>query len=230
MPRCFNRFLLRLFCLLLVFTSLQVKASDKPEGTTQPKWQQLISDKAFNYKNELERKDVVRENKPNAFENMLRDIGRFLGNDSLWRVIWIMLGIVAIYVVYKLVLSNEHTLFGRKKKAIDTGAEDGVEQMGISNWEALLQKAVADNDLQLAVRYSYMWLLQMLQESELIEYREDKTNFDYYKELQQTAYKQPFKQISRQYEYVHYGNYPLSAAAYNQYIDLFNNVKKQLGR
>ncbi|PQJ09828.1 hypothetical protein CJD36_018055 [Flavipsychrobacter stenotrophus] len=230
MPKRFNSFFISLLCLFIVFASLQTMASESATPVVQEQWEEMTRDKDFGYKNDLEKTEVVKESKPGAFEKILKSIAEFLGDKNVWRLIWILLAGVVVYVVYKLLLSNENILFSRKKKALPTGETEGDEQMGISDWEVLLQKAVSSNDLKLAVRYSYMWLLQMLQESELIKYREDKTNFEYYKELQHTAYKQSFKQISRQYEYVHYGNYPLSATSYNQYVDLFNNVKKQLGR
>ncbi len=216
--------------LLIICISAGVRAVESTRIVADPKWQQMTNDKAFSYRHEFEQHEVVKPTTPGALEKILNAIGAFLGNDALWRVIWILLALVAIYVVYKLLLSNEHILFSRKKTVVSAEGADTQEEMGISDWEALLQRAVNNNDLKLAVRYSYMWLLQMLQERELIKYREDKTNYDYYKELQNTDYKQAFKQISRQYEYVHYGNYPISATTYNQYIDLFNNVKKQLGR
>ena len=102
------------------------------------------------------------------------------------------------------------------------------EDITNTNWEALLQKASANNDLRLAVRYSYMWLLQLLQEHELIKYRGDKTNYEYYSELAGTNYKQSFKQLSRQYEYTWYGNFLPSDTAYQQYLSLFGNLKTQL--
>ena len=48
-------------------------------------------------------------------------------------------------------------------------------------------------------------------------------------ELGDTVYKQPFKQLSRRYEYAWYGKYECTMAMYDEYIGLFNNVKHQLG-
>ena len=69
----------------------------------------------------------------------------------------------------------------------------------------------------------------LLQKKELINYKNDKTNFDYYTELNASEFRQPFKTLSRQYEYAWYGNAVPSDAAYSEYLSLFNNVKKQLG-
>ena len=193
-------------------------------------WRQLTSDKAFGYKNQLEIVKEIKEHKPSAFEKWIVKVFEALGNSNFQAVIWSIFGVLAIFIIYKLLLANNSSLFARKKKKV-TGEVTAIEQeIEEGDWEVLLQRAVAANDLKQAMRYSYRWLLQMLQDGQLIRYRDDKTNFDYYRELEQTAFKQPFKQLTRHYEYVIYGNYTPTAATYSQYIEVFNQVKKQLGK
>lgn len=122
-------------------------------------------------------------------------------------------------------------MFHKNKKMMGDSdpAVNDQEDIATTNWETLLQQALNNNELRLAVRYRYMWLLQLLQHQGLIQYRNDKTNYEYYTELNDTSYKQPFKQLSRQYEYVWYGHFALPAATYKEYGDLFNNLRKQLG-
>lgn len=218
--------------LLLLFMVPATLCEGANTRTISPEqWRQLTNDKAFDYKNLVEAHQAVKDtHKPGAFLRGMEKVIRLLTSDVVQVIIWTIVALVAIYIVYKLILSNEGLFSGRRKKiAGNDGEYNGVEIEG-NNWEALLQNAVAGNDLKAAVRYSYMWLLQLLQEGELISYREDKTNFDYYRELQNTAYKQSFRQLSRQYEYVIYGNYTPTPVTYNRYIDLFNQVKTQLGR
>lgn len=193
-------------------------------------WDSLTSDKALSYKNIVEQQVKTEESKPGIFSKILNAIGAFLSNGSFQVLIWVLVSLLAVYGIYKLFLSEGQFLFDRKKRTQAAPGADEPVDISEVNWEALLQKAVQNNDLQQAVRFSYMWLLQLLQQSELIKYRDDKTNNDYYRELYNTAYKQSFRQLSRQYEYVVYGNYVPGQAAYNQYIDLFNQVKRQLGR
>ena len=108
-----------------------------------------------------------------------------------------------------------------------TGDED-EHDLATTDWEALLHNAVHNNDYRLAIRYSYMWMLQLMQQQGLIQYRNDKTNYEYYTELAETAYKQPFKKLSRDYEYAWYGRFELSHASYSEYKDLFDDIRKQM--
>ncbi len=202
------------------------------QNITPARWQQLTQDKAFSYKNDIEAIQPVKQYEPGLLMKILRSIFNFLGNGAGNILLWIIVSCIVVYIVYRLFFSGDSFIFGRSKKTVkETGAphQEEEEDLATTNWEALLQQATGNNDLRLAVRYSYKWLLQLLQQRELIQYRNDKTNYEYYAELNETGYKQPFKQLSRQYEYAWYGHFTLSPAAYSEYIALFNNTRKQLG-
>lgn len=191
-------------------------------------WQQLTSDKAFDYRSLKEAVKQPKHQEPGLVNQMIQGLfGLFGAFGSV--LLWLFVIGVAGYVIYRLFISKDNFLFGRQGKQLGEQAAGEEDEIGGTNWEALLQQAVSDNNIPLAVRYSYMWLLQILQSRELISYRVDKTNYDYYTELADTKYKQSFKQLSRQYEYAWYGKYTLTKEAYNTYIDQFNALKKQLG-
>lgn len=230
MPLLIKRSLLILFYLLCACTrqaGFDVLAAE-PVSPTQ--WQKLTDDKTFGYKNESETvKPQVERNDRGLMQKMLQSIYNFFVEARL--LIWIIIIAAILYFIYKTYLSNGSFMFGKNKKMMAEGglAQTDEEDIATTNWEALLQQAMNNKDLRLAVRYRYMWLLQILQRNELIQYRSDKTNYEYYTELSETNYKQPFRQLSRQYEYTWYGHFALSTVAYAEYSDLFNNLRKQLG-
>jgi hypothetical protein len=214
-------------CLLQLF--VRTAYADDTRNITPEQWQKLTSDKALTYRDSVEVAQQVKEIKPGAIQRLLQSFfGLFAGPLGVLLLWLIVLGIVG-YIIYRLVLSKNSILFQKsaKKKNV-AGDVAGVEDIAATNWEKLMQKAEQDKDLRLAIRYAYMWLLQLLQEHELIRYRIDKTNYDYYAELQETAYKQSFRQLSRQYEYAWYGQYPIEDAAFAAYIHQFNQLKQQL--
>lgn len=214
------------FLSLIILFQLPTKVLAVKRELSPAAWQQLTSDKDFNYKDQKEqeiKKQSDNSSLANALNNFLEFFSNGIGQFLFWLAVLIILG----YAAYKIFFNERFSLFKKeKKKAAETTV---IEQdIAFTNWEQHLQNALQKNDLRLAVRYSYMWLLQLLQNKELIEYRSDKTNYEYYSELIDTPFKQPFKQLSREYEYAWYGHFALSEAAYNSYMQLFNNIKKQL--
>ncbi len=219
-----------LLCLVYLSASTQCLADTTTPVNVAAQWQQLKNDKAFGYKNDRENIVTPKQYKPGALQKFFTAFFEFFGSRAGTTIIWLFVIFVVGFVLYKLFVSNNSFLFGRNKGAIDNSGNmpEETEDIATTNWEALLQQATANNDLRLAVRYSYMWLLQLLQQRELIGYRSDKTNYDYYLELAETQYKQPFKQLSRQYEFTWYGKFNPPASVYNEYISLFMSVKNKL--
>ena len=217
--------------VLMLFFSLQHTAVYGNEGhnISPEQWRQLTSDKAYNYVNDIESYKPPKAIEPGIIQKIADALFGFFGGGGGVALLWILLIVVVVFILWKLFSGNGSLIFskGGKKKVESEDIQE--EDISGTNWEALLQQAMNNNDLRLAVRYSYMWLLQLLQQRELIQYRIDKTNYEYASELNDSSYRQPFKQLSRQYEYTWYGHFAVSRQAYETYAALFNNMKKELG-
>ena len=202
------------------------------QAITPAQWQQLTSDKAFTYKNDTEKIQPPVDYKPGMFSKAVRSFFSFWASKEGNVVLWILVIALGAWVIYKIFFHKDSFLFGRNKKIMNAANDPGGEEekdLATTNWETLLHNAARNNDSRLAVRYSYMWMLQIMQQKGLIQYRIDKTNYEYYTELNETGYKQPFKKLSRDYEYAWYGCFELSNAMYNEYKEVFDNIRKQLG-
>ncbi len=192
-------------------------------------WEQLKRDKAFTYKNDIEKAPQQTAENNSAIIKFLRAIAHFFSDGGGYYLLWILAAGLLIWMLYSLLISKDIFLFSRKAKTFTPAGQPAEEEDINSDWASLALRASANNDLRLAVRYNYMLLLQLLQKGELIQYRSDKTNFEYAAELADTAYKQPFKQLSRQYEYTWYGNYVPTTAAYDDYAAMLHELKTKLG-
>lgn len=211
--------------------------AEEPEPKTQrnityEEWNDLTNDDAFSYRKTVEN-EKIEEPEQRDYSGWYRFWGaiwEWMGSTGGKVIIWSFLIAVILYAVYKILVGDGISIFGRTSKVLAEDTHALVEDINDTNWEKLLEKAAKEGDLRLSVRYSYMLLLRLLQDSDLIQYREDKTNFQYVSELADTQYKQPFRTLSRQYEYTWYGEYPISQDSYNEYIASIMDIKKKLGR
>ena len=198
---------------------------------TTLQWHKLTSDKAFSYRNELETKKLATENEQNVLRKIISALIEFFGSPGGILLIWLLvIGIVG-YFLYSALAGSNSFLFRRGRRVPDGANDESDREQDIAevNWETLMNDALSKNDFRLAVRYSYMWLLQILQKGELIKYQTGKTNFDYAQELKETKYRQEFMMISRQYEYAWYGQTLVTGSAYENHMKVFNKIKAQLG-
>jgi len=229
-----NKYLLLCCLFLIALAPRPARAEDSQyAGISDSNWRRLTDEKAFYYKNEREYKQgqEPEETEPRDMRESwwAKMIQFFEGNGKV--LIYMVLLAAAGFILYYVVLSkNMSSIFGRGKKQVGGGepAAENPENIADTDWSRLMQEAAQEGNYRSAIRYSYLMLLQLLQEQQLIKYRIDKTNYEYYHELNDSPYKASFKQLSRQYEYAWYGRFPIEEPAYQQYIQELNQLKRQL--
>ena len=217
-------------CLLLTVHAAKgdtAKASARTISNEQ--WQQLSDEKDFAYRNEIENLRTKQRQLP--IERFFMKIIEFFSSPAGKVIIWSLFFLLMGYAVYRIFISEKTMLWGKRAKKNPGQAENHIDEDILdTDWEKLLQQATKSGEFRNAIRYSYMLLLQLLQTRELIQYRSDKTNYQYLADLTDTPYKQAFRHLSRQYEYAWYGNFPVARTAYEDYMQVFDDLKKQLGK
>ena len=203
--------------------------NDTPSGTN---WKTITSDRAYGYKDKVEYV-AIKEPPPqreSAFIRFLNWLFSFFASTAGTVFFIILLVLIVGFILYRILNGEGNRLFGKASKNLQD-AETIItgEDLFTNNWDARLQAALKEGNMRLAIRYSYMMLLQMLQKHELIQYRQDKTNSEYYRELSGNDYRLPFRQLSRQYETAWYGAYLPSQEAFGEYMAVFNDIKNKLG-
>lgn len=93
---------------------------------------------------------------------------------------------------------------------------------------SLIEKAQADQNYRLAVRYSYLFILKVLKDKNLIDYQYQKTNQEYQFELKPEEVALQFDVITRLYEFIWYGDFKPTQLQYKQAKKEFDNIEQQL--
>lgn len=94
--------------------------------------------------------------------------------------------------------------------------------------QALIQKALADKNYRLAVRYSYLYSLQLMSDKELIDWQMQKTNHDYLAEIKTPDLQTSFSKITRIYDYIWYGDFDIDEAKYLKAKAVFSQLQTLL--
>ncbi|MBK6992572.1 MAG: hypothetical protein IPH34_12460 [Chitinophagaceae bacterium] len=144
-------------------------------------------------------------------------------------LIWIIIigAFIAFLVTY---LSGSNINLFRKKNVIITNqdSEEMPEDIFAINYQKEIDKAAAAASYRLAVRLMFLHLLKNLSERNIINYKQDKTNFDYLSEVHSTSWYQPFFKVTRNYEYSWYGKFEINEDAYRLIQKDFDQFKNQL--
>jgi hypothetical protein len=146
-------------------------------------------------------------------------------------LLWILIigGFAGFIMVY---LANSDTaLFRRRNKAIAVAADEETETTDIFaiNYQKEIDKAIRNGNYRLATRLMFLRLLKNLSDKHIIQYKQDRTNFDYLLQLNPTAYYKDFFRITRNYEYSWYGQLEVNADAFVVIKKDFENFEQKLG-
>lgn len=144
-----------------------------------------------------------------------------------------LLAILLIVVVYKIIQNAGGFTFGKSKTKIKVDFSDeheleDVENIESNDFETLIQKAKDSKDYRRAVRYYYLWVLQRLTENKLIDWHKDKTNYDYFLELNQKTIQDDFSNSHYIYDYIWYGNFEFDLTEFNRAESIFKGTLNKL--
>lgn len=183
----------------------------------------MAGDKSFWYVNYVFKKQKEEEQKTD--ENIPLTERPFF-QTMLWLII--IAGFTAFVIIY---LGNSQvSLFRRKDKTI-AGAEsadaDTTDIFGI-NYQREIDKAIKENNYRLAVRLLFLRLLANLADKRVINYKQDKTNFDYLSQLHRTSYYNDFFRLTRNYEYCWYGQFDIDPEKFAIIKNDFENFDSRL--
>lgn|SRR5690554_3812918 len=134
----------------------------------------------------------------------------------------------ALYILVKFLMGNQAaSFFSRKSKTV---APIDIQEEHIQNidLDAYITKALKEENYRLAIRYMYLKSLKLLSQNNLIEWNHEKTNSDYYNEIENGELKSRFNRISYWYDHIWYGEFTLDKSGFENAEKDFNQLNLNL--
>lgn len=133
---------------------------------------------------------------------------------------------IALYILLRLNGINPAGLLKRNPHELKNALYSEVQEQQLIQYDKLMNEAVMAGDFRLAIRLHFLDILLKLDKKGIISFKEDKTNREYYNEINQPSVKKGFSGVAGIFENVWYGELALSK---NQYTEL-ENVMSGLGK
>ena len=132
------------------------------------------------------------------------------------KTLTVILVIFILGVIFFLVRTN---VAGRGRRTTTTGEEmEEPENIFEINYQREIDKAISEKNYRFAIRLMFLRLLKDLSEKNIIQYKQDRTNFDYLAQVSATRYYPDFFRLTRNYEYTWYGKFDVGQ-------DVFSIIK-----
>lgn len=154
--------------------------------------------------------------------SMFGFIGTIL--EALFYVLVLVVVVALIYSFFR-----DYKSFNKDPKFKKTNFNlDDIDDIEDVDFSALLKTAITSGDYRLAIRVQYLMSLQKLTSKGFISWAKEKTNRHYVREVEKLSLSTQFKNASRVFEYIWYGNITVDRDAYEKYLSFFDQLNSQL--
>ena len=141
------------------------------------------------------------------------------------RVILYLIGILfLLYLIFQIF--NVKRLFTRDATALKLNYELMNEDIHEMNFEQLIETAVINKQYRIALRLHYLQTLKLLSDHHYIDWKINKTNYQYVIEMHSKPSKDKFEELTNIFDWVWYGEFFIQEKEYTQFSHLFNTYKK----
>jgi hypothetical protein len=194
------------------------------EGTFSKKnWKSTIEDLEYSESSASKKKrkenEVAEEGRrgeaEESYEPGWAERTMFQGNNAI-KIIFFSIAIFAlVFMIWKIVQAQMKLKNPKVRKQVDF-IEDVVEDIQETDLERFLRDALVSDNYKMAIRVYYLMIIKELANKKLIIWKKDKTNSVYVREIQATEYYQNFREITRNFERVWFGEKEVEKADFQK--------------
>lgn len=176
-------------------------------------------DPVFDYRERAEQSTFWEQLSAWMTKHLFRSSSRTMNNVIVW-ALEVLAVFAVLFLLYRLIRNGINSPFRKRVKAFapeELTLEICRDEVG---YRELLEHAVKEADYVLAVRLHFLYLLHLLDERKMVRWDIHKTNLSYYYEIRDDAVRKEFGNLSRIFDYVCYGEFPIDQ-------ELYREVEKQ---
>jgi hypothetical protein len=151
--------------------------------------------------------------------------------DIALQIFYVVIFLLVVFFIVKAIINKEgNWIFGKSSDKLIIPITDIENNIYETDFKTLIADAERNNNYRLSIRYYYLWLLKTLSQAEVIDYDVEKTNSDYYLEIENKDTKEEFSYTSYLYNYIWYGEFDIDNTQFEKakkaFTQFLNKVKK----
>lgn len=143
---------------------------------------------------------------------------------------YLILAVLVFFLIRFFLKVNSKTLISGQTKTASFQFTEDEQIIKNEDINALIENAILQKNYRLAIRYYYLQSLKYLTDKQVITWQQEKTNEDYITEIKSDTIKSSFKNITRIYDYVWYGEFNVDQLRFESLkipFESLNNSIKQ---
>lgn len=148
-----------------------------------------------------------------------------LTTEKVLNFLYFVIFLATTFLVIKLIFTYKGRWFFEKdNQVLEESIEEAEKNIHQTDFRKLLQFTENKGDTRQSIRLYYLWLLKVLSSKKMISWDKQKTNADYIYEIKDEKIKQDFKELSRLYNYIWYGEFSIEDTEYKEVKSFFEAI------
>ena len=143
---------------------------------------------------------------------------------------WTIVLIVVVLVTMKLLGIDMDSFLRKKAVSTNVPFREVTGQMDPDDFDKRLNEALGQRNFRLAIRLYYLDILRQLSGAGLIDWHPDKTNRQYFREINNRELREHFGRMTRLFEYVWYGESSPGEGEFEAAKAEFQSLKGSISR
>jgi hypothetical protein len=143
----------------------------------------------------------------------------------LWYILFAALVGVILYIIFK----NEIRGFFYRKRLISNSMEVLNDDINAYDFDKDIKEAEATRNYRYAIRLFYLKNLKALNDQGLIEWKIEKTNADYFREITNRDLQRIFGRCTYLFNWIWYGDFPVTEPEYREATGVFHTFHNRIG-
>ena len=193
-------------------------------------------DKSFNYIEEIQEESFLQK-----FQRWLKNIltkfweaifGVGTATGFLYFIFNILPYILLAFLAFLLIkfflkVNSRNIVYGEQNSTSFQFTEE-EQIMKNEDINQLILVAIKNQNYRLAIRYYYIQTLKFLTEKNIISWESEKTNLDYIKEIDDGILNSDFKNVTKIYNYIWYGEFSIDELKFEKLKNTFETLNKSI--
>ena len=236
------------YALILIFfiSFLAIQGQQKSPPLKLKVDSSYVQKKSFDQKRILEYLETgdfdysIPEKEPSIFERvwiwikralisflelLFDDIGpalSFLG--TFLKLLPYLILVIALVLIVKFFMNVSPKAILKTNDTKITQFSTDEELIESHKLENMLEMALNDKDFRMAIRFYYLMVLRKLSNENRIDWKPEKTNYDYIRELTESPVLSDFVKSTRLYDFVWYGKFTIDEGEFYKQEISFKNL------
>jgi hypothetical protein len=162
-----------------------------------------------------------------VWEHLFKRVFNSSESGSFFYYFFVVMGVLfVIFILFKITGINAIRIIRGHSATIVIPYTESLENIHEIDFEREIDDAITRNNYRLAVRLLYLSSLKYLNEARLINWQIEKPNATYISELPEGEKRNAFGVLTRQFEYIWYGNFQIDVDTFKSIRSSFQQFKQ----